>query len=559
MADAIDQGRDMLDTGVAEALPKTLGAVPAYAAARWPQRQALYFEGRSWTFAELEAETDRTAAALLAAGVRPRDKVALWITNRPEFLFAFFATLRIGAVAVPLNIRWRTRDLLQALHHCEASTLISEVEAGPVDFQAMVREALGDVRPAGDHELSSATCPALRRVVFLSGHSVPGALRWDDMLALPARSAPDAVAQLARDVDPEGLAMLVYTSGTTGAPKAVMLSHKGIEPSLHRASMLGMSEKSVQIVYLPLFHIYGLIFAVLPSLLTGVKQVLMHRFDAHEALRLIAEQRGTIVHGFDTHYKELLEAYLAPGASYDVGSLQWGTFSAGTETARSVALKVQETLCRTISTYGQSELWGTVAAGPAGCTIEQSCEASGVPLPGVEVRIVDPLTRVDVAPGEVGEILVRCGSSMLGYYNAEEETRATRDDEGWVRTGDAGCMRADGHLRFLGRFKDMLKVGGENVDPAEIEALLLECPLVDQAAVVACPDERLSEVAAAFIVPATGAHPDEIRRQVEALCRGRVASFKIPRRVEVIAALPVNAAGKVDKKLLRQQLQAMNG
>ncbi|HSW20012.1 MAG TPA: class I adenylate-forming enzyme family protein [Ramlibacter sp.] len=547
----------MLATG-ADALPTTLGATPAYAAAHWPQRQALYFEGHFWTFAELDAQVDRAAAGLLAAGVRPRDKVALWITNRPEFMFAFFGALRIGAVAVPLNTRWRTRDLLQALRHCEASTLISEVEAGPVDFREMVQEALGDVRPAGEHALSSANCPALRRVVFLSSHSVPCTLRWGDMLALASRVAPDAVERMAREVAPEGVAMLIYTSGTTGEPKAVMLSHKGIAPSLHRAAALGISEQSVQIVYLPLFHIYGLIFAVLPSLLTGVKQVLMHRFDASEALRLIEEQRGTILHGFDTHYKELLEAYLAPGANYDISSLQWGTFSAGTDTARSVALKVQQILCRTISTYGQSEVWGAVAAGPAGCTVEQSCEASGMPLPGVEVRIVDPVTQVNVAPGELGEIFVRCESSMLGYYNAPEATRATRDEQGWVRTGDAGRLRADGHLRFLGRFKDMLKVGGENVDPAEIEALLLECPLVRQAAVVGCPDERLSEVPAAFIVPAAGALPDDIRRQVDALCRGRVASFKIPRRVEVVAAMPVNAAGKVDKKVLRQQLQVGN-
>jgi fatty-acyl-CoA synthase len=160
---ASDGGGDLPAAG-ADAVPKTLGAVPAYAGARWPQRQALYFEGRTWTFAELAAQVDRAAAALLAAGVRPRDKVALWITNRPEFLFAFFGALRIGAVAVPLNVRWRTRDLLQALRHCEASTLVSEVEAGPVDFQAMVRVALGEGRPAGVHARASATCPALHRV-----------------------------------------------------------------------------------------------------------------------------------------------------------------------------------------------------------------------------------------------------------------------------------------------------------------------------------------------------------------------------------------------------------
>lgn len=525
-------------------LPARLGDVPAFAARQWPGNTALHFEDRSWSYAELAAEVDRAAAGLVAMGVQPGERVALWITNRPEYLFAFFAVLRIGAVAVPLNTRWRSRDLLFALKHSEAAALISETLSGPIDFEAMVREALFE------------GCPGLRTVVLLERHTVPGGRTWQELLAAGTPAAALEVTQRAGAVDPAAMALVMYTSGTTGTPKGVMLSHRGIRPSHDRAIALGLSSRSVQLNYLPVFHIYSKIFAVLPTMLVGAKQVLMNRFDPVEVLGLVASQRVTVLHGFDTHYKELLAALAAPGPTWDTSSLRWGTFSAGAETARGVAVAVQQALCRTISCYGQSETWGAVTAGQVGCTVDQSCSASGAPLPGVDLRIVDPVSRVEVAPGAVGEILVRCDSVMLGYYGAAAETSAVLDQDAWVRTGDAGCLRADGHLRFMGRYKDMLKVGGENVDPAEIEALLLESPLVQQAAVVGCPDERLGEVAAAFIVPASGARADAVRRQVEALCAGKIASFKIPRRVECIDEMPINATGKIDKKLLRERLAA---
>lgn len=532
-----------MTAGVEPGLPRTLGDVPAHAAHHWPGNRALYFEGRAWTYAELGDAVDRAALGLIAAGVRTGDRVALWITNRPEYLVAFFAVLRVGAVAVPLNTRWRTRDLVFALRHSRASLLVSETVSGPVDFAAMVRGALAE------------GCPALRSVVLLEAHQLPGAVAWEDMLAAHTTASRAELLQRADAVNPDGMALLMYTSGTTGMPKGVMLSHRGIGPSLERARALGLSPQSVQLNYLPIFHIYAKIFAVLPTMLVGATQVLMNRFDAVEALRLVASQRVTVLHGFDTHYRELLAALAMPGAHWDISSLQWGTFSAGAGTARGVALQVQQSLCRTISCFGQSETWGAVTAGQVGCTLDQSCAASGAPLPGVAIRIVDPVTGVDVEAGATGEILVRCDSVMLGYDGAETETRAVLDAGGWVHTGDAGCLRPDGHLRFLGRYKDMLKVGGENVDPAEVEALLLESPLVRQVAVVGCADARLGEVAAAFVVPAAGADPEEVRRQVDTLCKGRIASFKIPRRIECVVELPVNAAGKVDKKLLRQQLK----
>lgn len=456
----------------ADEIATTLGALPAAAARRWPDRVALHFDDRDWSYAAFSAEIDRVALGLIARGVKPGDRVALWITNRPEYLFAFFAVLRIGAVAVPLNTRWRTLDLVFALRHSAASVLISEAESGPVDFRAMVREA------------QSEGCPDLRQVIFLDARHGVAEFTWEALRTAGTQIAQEELLQRAMAVHPDAMALIMYTSGTTGSPKGVMLSHRGIRPSYDRALALGMSAQSVQLNYLPVFHIYSKVFAVLPTMLVGAKQVLMNRFDAEEVLRLVASQRVTVLHGFDTHYRDILGALKTPGTVWDISSLQWGTFSAGAQAASRVALTVQQTLCRTISCFGQSETWGAVTAGHVGCTLDQSCAASGLPLPGVALRIVDPVSREAVPAGQVGEILVRCESTMLGYYGAAEETAAVLDAQGWVRTGDAGYLRPDGHLCFTGRYKDMLKVGGENVDPTEIEALLLESPLIAQVAIV---------------------------------------------------------------------------
>lgn len=533
------------------ALPETLGQVPSTAARCWPDAEALIdVDGKTWTYSKLSEEVDRVAKALIASGVKPKDRVALWVTNKAEFLFSFFAILRIGAIAVPLNTRWRTRDLSFALRHSEASALISETVAGPIDFREMVLKAIS--RDEADDCEQIEDYRGLRTAVFLPPYT--GGVHWDDFLANGEAIPASQIDSYAGAVSPDDMALLIYTSGTTGEPKGVMLSHIGVQFSFERAKALGMTSKDVQLNYLPLFHIYSLIYAVLPTFLTGAKQVLMQRFDAHDALRLVTETGVTMLHGFDTHYKDLLSAFRSKRESYDMKTLRWGTFAAGTEAARSTAMEVQNFLCRTISTYGQTETWGSITAGPVGCTVDQSCVASGFPLPGVELRIVDPVTKLDVERGHVGEILVRSKSVMLGYYKADSETSGVVDGDGWVHTGDAGSMRSDGHLRYAGRFKDMLKVGGENVDPAEVESLLLESPLIDKVAVVGCPDERLSEVVAAFVVPVQGSDFVQVKAQIDELCKGAIASFKIPKVVEFLSEMPINAAGKIDKKILRAQL-----
>jgi fatty-acyl-CoA synthase len=535
---------------------ESIGNLPALAAERWGDRETLCFEGRRWSFSGMASEVDRTARALIAIGVRPGDHVGLWLTNRPEFIFAYFAIIRVGAVVVPMNTRWRTRDFVAGLHSSDTTILLSETRSGPIDYEAMVKEALGPDYKVNGQEIESAACPTLRRVVFLSAHNLEGALTWEEILRQGDTTSQAELERRAAAVNPDNLAVILFTSGTTGTPKGVMQSHAGIRSALERATVLGMTMNDVQINYLPLFHNYSLVWIVMHNVLCGARQVLTNRFDPEEALRLITEERVTMLHGFEVHLGELLKAYEHDSGRYDLSSLRIGTHSFGSEHGRTVTERFQTIFCRTVSGYGMSETFSAVTCRhPKDMTIQETCDASGYPLPGARLMIVDAGGN-KLPAEETGEILLKSPSLMLGYYKNEAETQKVIDGDGWFHTGDAGFLRSDGMLHFVGRFKDMIRVGGENVDPTEVESLLLEISDVHQVAAVAMFDERLAEVVAAFVVARNGTDVDELRIRIDQLCKGRIASFKAPKRIEFVEEFPINGTGKIDRRALRLRLDA---
>jgi fatty-acyl-CoA synthase len=301
-------------------------------------------------------------------------------------------------------------------------------------------------------------------------------------------------------------------------------------------------------MYLPLFHTFAFTEGMLTSMISGARQVLVSTFDPDESLALIARERATIVHGFDTHFKELCDAH--DRHPHDVSSVRTGLCAAGMSSSTSIARRARTLFRGLVSGFGMSECGVGVAIGALDATEEQSCEASGYPAPGYEIRVVDPASGKDQPVGVPGEILVRGYTLMLGYYNKPEATAAAIDAEGWLHTGDMGLLRADGYLRFMGRYKDMLKIGGENVDPMEVEAYLMSHPAISVAAVVSYPDARLSEVGVAFVRLEPGHALTE--DDVLAHCRGRIASFKIPRHVVFVDDFPMTSSGKIQKVKLRE-------
>ncbi len=519
----------------------TIGALPERATQRWGAREALYFRGRRWTFSDLAAGVDRVARGLIALGIRPRDKVALWMLNRPEWIEIAFAVMKIGGVLVPVNTRLRTEDVAYIVDQSDTSTLILAERSGPIDYLGMVRELVPVDGPS--------RLPKLERLVVIGDERRAATVPWMDVLERADGVDARALAARAAAVHPEDLAFLMYTSGTTGFPKGVMHSHRMIRNVTDRAFRLAITEQDVIMMYLPLFHLFAFSEGMLTSMISGARQVLTESFDAAESLDLIASERATVIHGFDTHYKELGEAH--DRRPRDVSSIRTGILAAGMSSSTPIARRARKLLGPLVSGYGMSEFGVGVTIGALDSTEEQSCEASGYPAPGYEIRVVDPATGHDQPAGTPGEILVRGYTVTRGYYNKPEATAATIDADGFVHTGDMGVLRPDGHLRFVGRYKDMLKIGGENVDPMEVEAYLMSHPDINLAAVVSYPDPRLSEVGVAFVRCEPGRALTE--DDVIAHCRGRIASFKIPRAVIFVEEFPMTSSGKIQKVKLREE------
>jgi fatty-acyl-CoA synthase len=517
-------------------------------AARLPDREGLVFGASRYTFREMAARIDEAARRLIAAGIGHGEHVALWLNNSDDWIFIAFAVQKIGAVLVPINTRFRSRDLSYVLAQSDSSFLITHDRSGPVDYAGMVREAV--TLPTSGDTVRDSRFPLLRRVILVGETSQAGTVDWAS-LAEPARHVSgDHLAARARGVDPAATAFIMYTSGTTGFPKGVVRTHELIRNVEERAFRMAITPNDTILNYLPLFHAFGLSEGAFMSLVTGARQIVTRSFDPEESLGLIEKDRVTIVHGFEAHMKGLSEAQEA--RPRDLSSLRTGIFAAGMLSATPVVRRGMKALAplRNLSGFGMTETWLGVALSSLDDDEAHRSEASGWPGLGYELRIVDDASGGALGPGAAGELQVRGRSVMKEYYKKPAETAAAFTEDGWFRTGDAAMWLSDGCLRFLGRYKDMLKVGGENVDPMETEGLLLEHPAVQQVAVVGLPDERLGEVAVAYVERKAGAMIDA--EDVLRHCQGKIASFKLPRHVVFVEAFPMTESGKIRKTDLRE-------
>jgi fatty-acyl-CoA synthase len=516
-------------------------------AARLPDREGLVFGASRYTFREIAARIDEAARRLIAAGVGHGEHVALWLNNSDDWIFIALAVSKIGAVLVPINTRFRSRDLAYVLAQSDSSFLITHDRSGPVDYAGMVREAVA--LPAAGDTVRDPRFPLLRRVILLGQSPQSGTVDWASLAKPAAPISADQLANRARAVDPLATAFIMYTSGTTGFPKGVVRTHELIRNVEERAALMAITADDTILNYLPLFHAFGLSEGAWMSLVTGARQIVTRGFDPEESLDLIEKERATVIHGFEAHMKGLAEAQEAKPR--DVSSLRTGIFAAGMLSATPVVRRGMRALVplKNLSGFGMTETWIGVGLSSLDDDESHRSEASGWPGRSYELRIVDDGSGEALGPGVAGELQVRGWAVMTEYYNKPAETAATFTADGWFRTGDAAMWLPDGCLRFLGRYKDMLKVGGENVDPMETEGLLLEHPAVQQVAVVGLPDERLGEVAVAYVQCRAGSTIGAA--DVVGHCRGKIASFKLPRHVVFVEAFPMTESGKIRKADLR--------
>jgi fatty-acyl-CoA synthase len=494
----------------------------------------------------VKEEIDRAARGLMALGIQPGDKVSLWLMNRPEWVFIQFALAKIGAVLVPINTQFRTADLDYAVRQSDTSTLIAADRSGPINYLAMIQELCPELTTGDRDHLSPAVFPELKRVVILDD-GYTGTYGWQEVLALASHISDAELQARAQAVDPDATATIMYTSGTTGFPKGVMHCHNIIRNVMDEASRMGIKQNDVIMMYLPLFHAFGIYEGPLMCFVTGARMVLTSKFDPPEVLKLIEQERCTLTHGFDTHYHELMQH--PDFDTRDTSSIRTGLFASGLDSSIPIARQSQEKFGRFVSGWGMTEVGAGGALGFPDDPADVNIRLSGYPLVGYDLKIVEPETGQELPPNTPGEICCKTYMLMQGYYKRPEETAKAIDSDGWMHSGDMGLLTEDGYLRFLGRYKEMLKVGGENMDPVEVEGHLLQHPAVYQVKVVGVPDERLSEVAAACVVLNAGAKASA--EELMAFCKD-IANFKRPRHVLFMKDYPMTASGKVQKFNLRK-------
>ncbi len=492
---------------------------------------ALVAGGRRITYAELKDRVLRAGAVLRSRGVGKGDRVAIWMPNGPEWVEAALGAACIGAVMVPVNTRLKPREADYILKKSGARLMLASRDFLGRDYAA---------------EAEALALPALEAVMAAGG---PDAA-WSAALDAVASDEAEETLRQAQAIAPEDLAEVIFTSGTTGFPKGAMLSHRQIVRAyLFYAGRAGMQAGDRYLIVAPMFHSFGFKAGVVVSILKGAAIYPVPVFDVHEALETIERERITLMGGPPTIFTSLLDLNEREGR--DLSSLR-SIVLGGNMISPALVRKLREQVGVDIvlTAYGLTETTALVTMTRREDGVERISTTAGQLVDGMEMRCVDRDDR-EVPRGEPGEIQARGANVTAGYFDDPEATAAAFTDDGWLRTGDIGVIDQAGYLTVTDRKKDMFIVGGFNCYPAEIEAIMGQHPAVGEAAVIGVPDQRLGEVAKAFIVPREG--QDLEAEAFIAWCRENMANFKVPRYVETLEALPRNAMGKVQKFLLRER------
>jgi fatty-acyl-CoA synthase len=510
-------------------------------ASRYPEREAVVAGNDRLTYRALRTEARRVAKGLHRLGVRRGDRVALLAGNRVEWLLTDFAVATLGATLVPISTWSRTRELEYVLRHSDATALVTVDRFLGQDYLAM----LGEIGPG------SPRAPELRHVVGLGTERSRGVTPFGELSEIGAAIGDDELDACQRDVRPADVAYILYTSGTTSTPKGVTLQHVGlIENMFAIGERQHLTPEDRLWLGISLFWGFGCENALLAVMTHGGSVVLQEHFEPGEALALIERERCSVYYGTPNIALALWEHPDRPRRN--LTSLRTGAAIGPPQAMQMVMDLGAREIC---NVYGLTECYGNCTVTDAHDPVEVRLHTVGRPLPGMEIRIVDPGTRRALPPGEAGEITIR-GYMTPGYHKDADKNAAAFDAGGWFLTGDLGVIDPDGRLRFRGRIKEMVKTGGINVAPLEVEEILLGHPDVEQAYVVGVPDRRKEEAVAAVVVLKEGRQvsADDLR----AFCRRSLAAFKVPEVVSFVAreALPLTASGKVQKHRLRDALAA---
>ena len=522
-------------------IPDNFPALVDRASREFASTEAISDGDFSLNFAELGQEIQKAAGALVASGVSRGDRVAVWAPNSWEWVVAAMAVFRVGAVLVPVNTRFKGREAAFVLNKAKVKVLFTVVGFLGNDYVSDLRNSKEEVA-------------SLEKIVVLRGDILEGTISFQDFLARSSTEALKEAEIRAMDVSGSDLGLIMFTSGTTGVPKGVMVEQGPIIRGFsHYARELGMREGDRMLIVNPFFHAFGFNGAINPCFIHGATMLPHPVFDVPSVLKRIQDDRVTVFPGPPAIFQGLINDKRLD--DYDTSTLRsalTGAASVPVETVMDMRERLGfETV---ITAYGMTETHGLVTICAADDPPDVVANTSGKALPGLELKLVDDDDN-EVELGEPGELLVRGYAVMRGYLDEPEQTAETIDEQGWMRTGDICVMNADGYIDITDRKKDMFINGGFNAYPAEIESMMLEHPEVGQVSVVGVPDERLGEVGAAFIVATPDGPPD--LSELGEWCRREMANYKVPRYFWLIDELPLNPSNKVLKTELRARAAAL--
>ncbi|GIN92079.1 putative acyl-CoA synthetase YngI [Siminovitchia terrae] len=531
---------------------KTIGQLLDEVAGKYPENDAVVFPNRKlrYSYEDFNRHCQQVAKGFMKLGLEKGDHLAVWTSNQPEWLSAQFATGKMGAVLVTVNTNFQTAELEYLLSHSDSTTLILMESYKGTSYADMLYEIVPELKTSEPGKLQSKSLPFLKNVVILGEKRFPGMFLWSDIMRLGLEIDDQTFERRQAELQPDDVINMQYTSGTTGYPKGVMLSHYNLINNANSiASCMELTEKDRLCIPVPFFHTFGCVLGTLTSVTAGTTMVIVEEFQAEQVLEAIEAEKCTALHGVPTMF--IAELNHPDFEKYDLTSLRTGIMAGSTCPIEVMKAVTEKMGAKEITiAYGQTESSPVITQTRTNDPLEIRVATVGRALPNVEVKIVEPGTNREVPSDVEGELCTRGYHVMRGYYKNEKGTREAIDDEGWLHTGDLAVLDKYGYCRIVGRLKDMIIRGGENIYPREIEEYFYQHPKVLDVQVVGVPDEFFGEEAMAWVILKENETASEV--EIKEYFKRKISRQKIPRYIQFCEGFPLTASGKIQKFKLRQ-------
>lgn len=528
---------------------KTLWQALEEAMSKDPNNLAVIHNDQALSYQAVFNRIERLSIGLLKLGVKKGDKVSVWCPSCPEWIISKFAIASIGCILVPISTRFKTYELSYVLSHSDSSTLIIGDNFLNIDFAELLKKILPEIKESAAGEIDSSSFPLLKNIICIGKSRYPGIFSYDDVEKTGEdRSFHSRLAEIRASIKPEDPVNMLYTSGTTGMPKGVLLSHYLLSTGFYVGEELMLTAQDKLLLYLPFNHCFAIINGICGSFTHGSTLVLMDPFDPEASLKTIEKYGVTALFGVPTMY--LMQIEHPDFDKYDVSSLRIGMIGGAGAPPAMIQRMMDKMGIGLVSTYGMTETSCAVTQSRYGDSADLISETVGIPLPHAEMKVVDINTGKECLKGVEGEVCIKVRSQTEGYYKNEDETMKLLDQDGWVHSGDLGTVDEKGYYRITGRIKDLIIRGGENIAPAEIENFIYQHPDVQQVQVFGIPNEKLGEEVAAAIILKEGRTPTT--EDIMNFCKGQIASFKVPRKIIFVSEFPVTTSGKIKKYELKR-------